>query len=97
MVDFCIKKSPELSMQYHCHPIQGNNANREKELAKKECALTFFPLVLSIIYSMQYKILILCSNKLACHWRDINLFLCCALVPAKLNLLCSFKPSLTIP
>ncbi|HNX02524.1 MAG TPA: hypothetical protein PLE33_00750 [Candidatus Cloacimonas sp.] len=84
-------------MQYHCHPVKGNNANREKEMAKKEYALTFFPLVLFIIYRGQYKIFILCSNKLACHWRDLYLFLCCALVPAKLNLLCCINTSLTIP
>ncbi len=46
------KSSPELFMQYNCHPVKGNNVNREKELAKKECALTFFPYCLFIIYSV---------------------------------------------
>jgi len=32
-------------MQYSCHPIKGKNVSREKELAKKEFAVTFFSLL----------------------------------------------------
>ena len=84
-------------MLYHCHLIKGNNANRDNALAKKECALTFFPLVLSIIYSVQDQIFILCGNKLACHWQDLYLFIDSALFPAQLHLLYCFKDSLTTP
>jgi len=37
-------------MPYNNHPITENNVNREKELAKKEFALTFFPSCLFLIY-----------------------------------------------
>ncbi|GEM_PF-1031649 len=84
-------------MQYKCYPIKGKNVSREKEMAKKECALTFFPYFIFIIFSVQNKKFILCYNNLACNWRNYYLFLYIALFPAKLILLCCFNTSLTIP
>ena len=84
-------------MQCNCHPIKGNNVNREKELAKKKFAFLFFIYCLSRIYSVQNKKFILGCHNLACNWQDLYLFLDSALFPAKLILLRCINISLTTP
>jgi len=84
-------------MQYSCHPIKGKNVSREKKLAKKEFAVTFFPYCLFLIYCVQNIKFILCCNNLSCNLGNFYLFLDSALSPAKLNLLCCINISLTTP
>ena len=84
-------------MQYNYQPIKGKNVFREKELAKNDFPLTFFPYFIFIIYSISNKKFTLSCNNLACNWRDLYLFLDSVLFLAKLILLCCLNTSLTIP